>query len=94
VYPLLLILIAGYGFASIFQWNRSLFLSLGKPGYPVLVSTLLGVFELTLIFTLVGQYGYLMMAIILSSYFIVSIGFITIRGLWEIHHRMKNEGSS
>jgi len=94
VYPLLLILIAGYGFASIFQWNRSLFLSLGKPGYPVLVSTLLGVIELALIFSFVGQYGYLMMAIILSGYFIVSIGFITIRGLWEIHHRLSNEGSS
>ena len=56
VYPLLLILIAGYGFASVFQWNRSLFLSLGKAGYPVLISTLVGVIELALIFTLVPRY--------------------------------------
>jgi len=92
VYPLLLILIAGYGFASIFQWNRPLFLSLGKAGYPVLISTLLGVIELALIFSLVPRYGYLMMAAILSGYFIISVGFITLRGLWEIHHRMGAEG--
>jgi O-antigen/teichoic acid export membrane protein len=89
VYPLLLILIAGYGFASIFQWNRSLFLSLGKAGYPVLISLLAGVVELTLIFSLVPRYGYLMMAVILSGYFIVSVGFITLRGLWEIRRRAR-----
>ena len=93
VYPLLLILIAGYGFASALQWNRPLFLSLGKAGYPVLISTLLGVIELALIFTLVPRYGYLMMAAILSGYFIISVGFITLRGLWEIHYRMGKEGS-
>ncbi len=31
-YPVLLILLLGYGFASIFQWNRPLLLALGKPG--------------------------------------------------------------
>ena len=87
VYPLLLILIGGYGFASVLQWNRSLFLSLGKPGYPVLISTLTGVIELGLIFSLVPRYGYLMMAVILSGYFIISIGFITLRGLWVVRRR-------
>ena len=91
VYPLLLILIAGYGFASTFQWNRSLFLSLGKAGYPVLIATLTGVIELGLIFSLVPRYGYLMMAAILSGYFIVSIGIITLRGLWEVHRRARLE---
>jgi O-antigen/teichoic acid export membrane protein len=87
VYPLLLILIAGYGFASVFQWNRSLYLSLGKAGYPVLISLLVGMIELALIFTLVPHYGYLMMALLLSGYFILTIGFITIRGLLEVRHR-------
>jgi len=90
-YPLLLILIAGYGFASTFQWNRSLFLSLGKAGYPVLISLLTGVIELALIYSLVPRYGYLMMAVILSGYFIVSIGFITLRGLWEVRCRARAE---
>ncbi|MGZ6347279.1 MAG: lipopolysaccharide biosynthesis protein [Anaerolineales bacterium] len=87
VYPLLLILVAGYGFATTFQWNRPLFLSLGKAGYPVLIALLTGIIELALIFSLVPRYGYLMMAIILSGYFIVSQGFITIRGLLEIRGR-------
>jgi O-antigen/teichoic acid export membrane protein len=87
VYPLLLILMAGYGFASTFQWNRPLFLSLGKAGYPVLIALLTGIVELALIFSLVPRYGYLMMAIILSGYFIVSQGFITLRGLMEIQGR-------
>ena len=91
VYLLLLILIAGYGFASVFQWNRSLFLSLGKPGYPVLITTLVGIIELALIFTLVPRNGYLMMAVILSGYFIISIGFITLRGLWEVRKRARLE---
>jgi O-antigen/teichoic acid export membrane protein len=91
VYPLLLILIAGYGFASVFQWNRSLSLSLGKPGYPVLISTLVGAVELALIFTLVPRYGYLMMAGILSGYFIISIGLITLRGLSEVRRRALEE---
>ncbi len=45
-YPILLILLAGYGFASVFQWNRPLLLALGKPGVPVLVSLLTGLLEL------------------------------------------------
>jgi O-antigen/teichoic acid export membrane protein len=91
VYPLLLILIAGYGFASVFQWNRSLYLSLGKAGYPVLVSTLAGIIELALIFTLVPRYGYLILAAIFSGYFIVSIGIITLSGLWELRRRVLTE---
>ena len=87
VYPTLLILLLGYGFASIFQWNRSLLLSLGKAGYPVLISILAGAIELGLIFCLVPRHGHLMMAAILSGYFIVSIGFISLRGLWEVRRR-------
>jgi O-antigen/teichoic acid export membrane protein len=86
-YPLLLILLLGYGFAGIFQWNRSLMLSLGKAGYPVLVMVLTGVIELALIFALVPRYGYLMMGVIFSGYFIVSNGFISLRGLWEVRQR-------
>jgi O-antigen/teichoic acid export membrane protein len=92
VYPVLLILIAGYGFAGIFQWNRSLFLSFGKPGYPILISTLVGVIELALMSTLVPTYGYLMMALILSGYFIVSVGLITLRGLWEVRRQQMAAG--
>jgi O-antigen/teichoic acid export membrane protein len=86
-YPLLLILLLGYGFAGIFQWDRSLMLSLGKAGYPVLILILTGVIELALIFALVPLYGYLMMGAILSGYLIISNGFISLRGVWEVHRR-------
>jgi O-antigen/teichoic acid export membrane protein len=86
-YPLLLILLLGYGFAGIFQWDRSLMLSLGKAGYPVLVLILTGVIELALIFAMVPLYGYLMMGAILSGYLIISNGFISLRGVWEVHRR-------
>lgn len=87
VYPVLLILLVGYGFASIFQWGRTLLLSLGKSGYPVLVNSLTGIVELILIFLLVPRAGYLVMAAILSGYFIVSGGLAVLRGLNEVRYR-------
>jgi O-antigen/teichoic acid export membrane protein len=83
-YPVLLILMVGYGFASIFQWNRPLFLALGKPGYPMLIALLVGLVELIAIFTLVPQFGYLALASILSANFVISIGIIVARGLIEV----------
>jgi O-antigen/teichoic acid export membrane protein len=80
-YPALLILLVGFGFASIFQWNRPLMLALGKPGYPVLIAALVGVLELGLIFWLVPEHGYLMLAAILSGYLVFSIGITAWRGL-------------
>src|SRR3990172_11500835 len=64
-------------------------LFLGKAGYPVLISILTGVIELGLIFILVPRYGYLMMATLLSGYFIVSLGFISLRGIIEVLRRKK-----
>lgn len=86
-YPVLLILLVGYGFASIFQWNRPLFLALGKPGYPMLIALLVGLLELIAIFALVPHFGSLMLAAILSANFVVSIGIIVWRGLTEIKRR-------
>ncbi len=86
-YPALLILLVGYGFAGIFQWNRPLLLALDMPGYPVLVSFLTGLVELALIFWLSPRFGYLMLAGILSAYFIVSIAIIVWRGFAEIKIR-------
>jgi O-antigen/teichoic acid export membrane protein len=86
-YPALLILLVGYGFASIFQWNRPLLLALGKPGFPVVVSLAVGLPELALIFSIVPRLGYLALAGILSAYFVTSIGIIIWRGLDEIRRQ-------
>ncbi|MCS6994849.1 MAG: oligosaccharide flippase family protein [Anaerolineales bacterium] len=83
-YPILLVLLAGYGFASTFQWNRPLFLALGKPGYPVLIALLTGCLELLLMFTLVPiADSMLLLSTIFSGYFILSIGLTAWRG-WNL----------
>src|SRR5688572_2472143 len=83
-YPALLVLLIGYGFGSVFTWNRPLLLALGKPSYPLIIAAVVGMIELALAFILVPRFGYLAQAALLSSYFIVAIGLITLRGLREI----------
>lgn len=84
-YPALLILLAGYGFASVFQWNRPLLLALGRPGVPLLVQALVGLVEVGLIVLLVPRFGYLMAAGVLSGYFVLSIGIIVLLGMREMN---------
>jgi O-antigen/teichoic acid export membrane protein len=86
-YPALLILLVGYGFASVFQWNRPLLLALDKPAWPVGVAFAAGLLELFVIFTLASRYGYLMMAAALAGYFLLSIGGAVWLGLREIARR-------
>ena len=83
-YPAVLILLIGYGFGSIFTWNRPLLLALGKPSYPLIIAALVGIIELALAFALVPRFGYLAQAALLSAYFVIAIGLITLRGLREI----------
>jgi O-antigen/teichoic acid export membrane protein len=84
VYPVVLILLVGYGMANIFNWNRPLLLAFGKPSYPLIVSVSVGVIEILLILLLVPQYGYLMMATILSAYLTTTVGITAWRGWREI----------
>jgi O-antigen/teichoic acid export membrane protein len=86
-YPAMLILLVGYGFANIFYWNRNLLLSQGLPDYPLKVITFTGAAKLLLTFILVPRFGYLMEAALLTTFFIVSIGLIVLRGLQEIKHQ-------
>lgn len=88
-YPAVLILLVGYSVANIFNWNRSLLLSLGKPAAPLVITALVGVVELAAAFLLVPQGGYLAMAGVLSGYFAVSIGLIVWRGLDEMNRQEK-----
>ena len=84
VYPVVLILLVGYGTANIFNWNRPLLLAFGKPSYPLLVALAVGVIEILLIFWLVPGSGYLMMSAILAGYLGVSVGITAWRGWREI----------
>lgn len=89
VYPAVLILWVGYGFANIFQWNRPLLLALGKPAFPVMVGIIVGGVELLLTFLFVPQYGYLMQAAILAGFFVISIGLNLWRGFTLLHYQSK-----
>lgn len=84
VYPVVLILLVGYGTANILNWNRPLLLALGKPSYPLLVALGVGVVEILLILWLVPLNGYLVMAAILAGYLAASVSIIAWRGWREI----------
>jgi len=86
-YPAVVILLLGYGFATIFHWNRPLLLALGKPSFPVVAAAIVGAAQIALIFFFVPRFGYLGMAALLSGYLIISIGLIVWRGLSEIRRQ-------
>ena len=80
-YPALVILMLGFGWANILNWNRPLLLALGKPRYPVFVAAIVGTVELVLFFRFVPHSNYLVAAGIFSGYLIVSILWMVWRGL-------------
>jgi O-antigen/teichoic acid export membrane protein len=82
-YPAALVLLVGYGFANIFNWNRTLMLALGMAEYPLKASAAAGAVKTVLTFTLVGSLGYIFEAFLLSGYFLISISLILRRGLFE-----------
>jgi O-antigen/teichoic acid export membrane protein len=86
-YPAVLILLVGYGFANILQWNRPLLLALGMPDYPLKVAALTGLVKSIFSILLLPLVGYLGEAVILSGYFLASISLILRRGLSELTSR-------
>jgi len=80
-YPAIVILLIGYGFANIFNWNRPLLLALGHPRYPLFVAGIVGAVEVALIFLLVPSGSYLTASAIFSGYLAVSILWMVLRGV-------------
>ena len=80
-YPGLVILLIGYAFANILNWNRPLLLALGRPNYPLIVAAVTGAIEVLLIFLLLPGRSYLVGAAIFSAYLVISISWNAIRGL-------------
>jgi O-antigen/teichoic acid export membrane protein len=88
-YPAMAVLLVGYGFANIFNWNRNLLLALELPALPIKVSGILGVVKTILTLVLVPTWGYILEAVILSGYFVSSIAWIVWRGMVEMKDREK-----
>jgi len=83
-YPILMVLLVGFGFANIFFWNRPLLLSFGLPMYPFYAMSISGLLKVVLAFLIVPRYGNVAEAALLSMYFILSVGMILWRGFKEI----------
>lgn len=83
-FPLILVLLAGYGLANILYWNRPLLLALGKPNDPLVITMLVGAVKTVLMFVLVKSFGVVALALLLSGYFIISVAIIIWRGSQEL----------
>jgi len=83
-YTPMLIFLVGLGFANILFWNRPLLLSLGLPMVPYRLSLWCGVAKITLAFLFVSKLGINFEAFLLSTFFVVSVGLIILRGFAEI----------
>ena len=86
-YPGLVILLIGYAFANIMNWNRPLLLALGQPNYPLMVAAICGALEIVLIFLLLPGNNYLIGAAIFSGYLAISVSWNAIRGLATIRRQ-------
>ena len=80
-YAGLVILLAGYAVANVFNWNRPLLLALGYPVYPLMVAAITGAIEIILIFVFLPGSNYLVGTAIFSAYLAVSVGWNVLRGL-------------
>ncbi|MEW6092457.1 MAG: oligosaccharide flippase family protein [Chloroflexota bacterium] len=82
--PAALVLLVGYGVATILYWNRHLLLSFGEASYPLKVMAIAGVVKILLGFVLVPRFGYLAQAVLMSAFLAVSVTLIVWRGLREV----------
>jgi O-antigen/teichoic acid export membrane protein len=89
-YPAMMALLVGFVFNYTLFWNRPLLLSLGLPEFPLKAIIVAGATKLALAFPIVPRFGYVAEAMLLSFYYILSVGAIVWRGLREI--RLKEQG--
>ena len=86
-YPALMALLVGFVFNYTLFWNRPLLLSLGLPEFPLKATIIAGIIKLALAFPLVPRFGYVFEAVLLSFYYIASVGAIVWRGMIEIQRQ-------
>lgn len=86
-YPVLLVLLVGFGIANIFFWDRSLLLAFGRSELPLRISFLAMMGKILLAFLLVPRLGYLAEAALFSAYFVVTVGVMVALGWREVQRR-------
>jgi O-antigen/teichoic acid export membrane protein len=80
-YSTMMILVAGYGIANIFFWNRTLLLSFGKANIPLYVLFGAAIIKTGLAFLIVPQFGINGEAVLLSGNLIISVEILVVIGL-------------
>jgi O-antigen/teichoic acid export membrane protein len=83
-------LLVGLAFNYTLFWNRPLLLSFGLPTFPLWATLMAGLLKVGMAFPLVPRYGYVMEAVLLSFYYILSVGLIVWRGVRELR-KQENE---
>ncbi|MBN2257116.1 MAG: oligosaccharide flippase family protein [Anaerolineaceae bacterium] len=83
-YPILLVLLIGFGFANILFWNRPLLLAFGQADYALWTAFLGMLAKVCLAFLLLPKAGPLAEAGLLSGYFIITIGTMVWKGLRQM----------
>lgn len=83
-YPAMMALLGGLAFNYTLFWNRPLLLSFGLQSFALGAILFAGILKIILAFPLVTRYGYVMEAILLSFYYVLSVSLIAWRGLREI----------
>jgi O-antigen/teichoic acid export membrane protein len=86
-YPAMMALLVGLSFNYTLFWNRPLLLSLGLPVFALWAVLISGTLKIALAFWLVPRYGYVMEAVLLSFYYILSVSLIIWRGLTTLAHQ-------
>ena len=86
-YPAMVVLVVGLAFNYTLFGNRPLLLSLGLPTFPLWATLIAGLLKVGLAFPLVPTHGYIMEAVLLSFYYVFSVGLIVWRGVLELRKR-------
>jgi O-antigen/teichoic acid export membrane protein len=86
-YPAMLALLVGLVFNYILFWNRPLLLALGHPEFPLKATLAAGLAKTALAFPLVPRFGFVAEAVLLSVYYLSSVGAMVRRGWIEIRRQ-------
>ncbi len=86
-YEPLIILLAGFTVMNLLYWNRVALLSLARPVFPTVINLIGMLVKVGLIFVLVPRYGYLAFAVLLSGYYIFTVGAAALRVILDLRGR-------
>jgi O-antigen/teichoic acid export membrane protein len=86
-YPAFVILLLGFTIVNILYWNRVALLALARPVFPTVINFIGMIFKVAAIFLLVPHYGYLTFAVLLSSYYLFTVGIASLRVIVDVRVR-------